>query len=142
MRYARVLKFAAVGVANTAIDFGLFNLLLWAGVHRTLANVAGISVALLFSYAVNSRWTFGSDRRGWRTMAAFVAVTALGMGLNTGLVALLGDPGRFPDLPYAAVLVPNAAKLLAAVFSMTWNYLGYARLVFRDRTGGSGETVG
>lgn len=137
MNLARMGRFAVVGVANTAIDFGVFNLLLWLSVPRAAANAAAVCVALVFSYAVNSRWTFGQSATGWRAAVPFVAVTLGGMLLNTGVVALLGDPARFPALPYAAVLVPNAAKVLGTGVSMVWNYLGYARFVFRERDGDS-----
>ena len=128
----RIARFATVGVANTVIDFGIFNVLLHFSTPRAVANVAGIVVALVFSYLVNSRWTFERGSFGWRTALTFAAVTAVGMSLNTGLVFLLGDPARFPLLPYARILVPNAAKVLASGVSLVWNYLGYSKFVFRE----------
>lgn len=164
MKWGRIFRFASVGVANTAIDFGTFNLLLHLGVARGIANVAGIGLALCFSYVANSRWTFRGGHDGWRTALPFVAVTGIGMGINTALVVLLGDPARFPGVGLvlflgdparfpgiagpgvlvltAALLVPNIAKILASVFSLTWNYLGYAKFVFRGAPAGRGGNGG
>ena len=58
----KALSFALVGVLNTVIDFSVF----WAGVtfgHLPIvpANVLSWTVAVSFSYAVNSLTTFGPE---------------------------------------------------------------------------------
>lgn len=54
-----LFKFVITGVLNTVVGLGVIYLLKWLwGMADTPANVIGYAVGLLFSYQVNSRWTF------------------------------------------------------------------------------------
>ena len=48
-------RFAVVGVANTLIDIAAFAVLFALSVPALAANVGSWSIAVAFSYAVNSR---------------------------------------------------------------------------------------
>ncbi|MFC7764908.1 GtrA family protein [Leucobacter soli] len=67
------LRFVLVGLANTAIDFGLLFALRALGVPLVPANMISTAVALAFSFFANRSFTFraaGSGaRRGrrWRS---------------------------------------------------------------------------
>ena len=89
----KAASFALVGVFNTAVDFSIF----WTAatfLHWPLvpANVVAWLVAVSFSYAMNSLFTFGPELGRilrWRDYAAFAASGVAGMVASTAtLVAL------------------------------------------------------
>jgi dolichol-phosphate mannosyltransferase len=55
LQFARYALGCWVGIA---LQFGLTNGLVWAGLHYMPANLMAIALASLFNYLVNDRWTF------------------------------------------------------------------------------------
>lgn len=114
----KMARFAVVGVANSAIDLAVFSVALAAGALPLAANAIGWTVAVLFSYVVNSRWSFERDRSLGDARAAlrFFALGALiTLGVSSGAIAALaGAIGAFPakliGLVAAAVLSFLAAR--------------------------------
>ncbi|MCR4324523.1 MAG: GtrA family protein [Candidatus Curtissbacteria bacterium] len=124
-------KFALVGVCNTAIDFGILNLLILvtnitSGVRIIPLNITSYSIALLNSYFWNKRWVFSASKGSF---LAFVAVTLVGLGINTGIVFALTT---FADPMFGLdeTLWANLAKVFATVISLVWNFMGYRIIVF------------
>ena len=88
--FGRFVRFCVVGVANTSVHMVIV-LLLAEILHWTpqLANVAAFVCANIFSYAVNSRWTFASMRGQNRARyPRFLAVSLVGLGLSWACVEL------------------------------------------------------
>ena len=56
------IKFSAVGVTNTLVDFIVFWLLTHAGMNYMLSQVFSYSAGILNSYIWNSKWTFKKER--------------------------------------------------------------------------------
>ncbi|MDO8879567.1 MAG: GtrA family protein [Coriobacteriia bacterium] len=133
----RPVKFAVVGVLNTAVDFVAFNVLATLiGMPIIAANVASYSLGVINSYVWNRRWTFGdrpSDRRR-SEFVRFVVANIAGAGINTALVwgaltlyhALVPAADPAADSPVTLA----AAKALAIVGSMVFNYTVFHRWVF------------
>jgi len=133
----RPVKFAVVGVLNTAVDFVAFNVLATlVGMPIIAANVASYSLGVINSYVWNRRWTFG-DRPSERRRAEFVRfiiANIAGAGINTALVwtvlalyhAFVPAAGPTADSPVTLA----AAKALAIVGSMVFNYTVFHRWVF------------
>jgi putative flippase GtrA len=129
-------KFLAVGTLNTAIDFGMLNLLSWltgiyGGVRLTPINLPGMLLAVANSYLLNKHWTFKTpshSRRG-REMGSFMLVSLIGVSLNTALLVAFT---RFiaPPVALTAQLWENLAKALATGGALLWNFVGYKYLVF------------
>jgi putative flippase GtrA len=120
-----VVRFAKVGVANTAIDVALF-WVLQPLVGILCANVVSTSAGMLFSFLVNGRHTFGATRLTGRQARAFLGSNALTMWLLQPLViggahGLLGTP----------LLM---AKVLALGGSVVANFLLYRYVVWPVRT--------
>ena len=120
----RAIRFAIVGVANTAIDMALFAaLFVWAGWALLPAHIAAFLVAATNSYLMNKAWTFADGSRGraaWVKGFGYLAVATAGLGLSSLTIWL------------AALVVPvMAAKGLAIIASFAWNYLASSALVFR-----------
>ena len=129
----QVAKFALVGVLNTAIDFGVLNLLILLtnytqGTGLGLINIPSFSLAILNSYFWNRKWVFADSKKG--NFVVFVAVTVIGLLINTGFVV-----GITTLIPPAFGLSPtlwaNVAKVFATGFSMVWNFSGYKLIGFK-----------
>ncbi len=54
----KLRRFAIVGLMNSAIDFAAFTVLVYLGLAPLMSNLLAWAVAVIFSFAVNSRWTF------------------------------------------------------------------------------------
>ena len=116
---------------NTALDFGLLFVFKSLGLPVAFANILSTTIAFVFSFFANKNYTFKSSETNIvREMVLFVIVTLFGLWvLQTGVIWL--------TLPLCSELLGStdrgllAAKLIATVVSMTWNYILYDRLVFK-----------
>lgn len=129
----QVLRFGAVGVVNTLLDVGLLFVLSNLGVFVVLANIISTTTAFVFSFFANKHYTFkATGGQLIREMVLFTVVTLFGLWVLQSLVIAL-------TLPVASSLIESdaiallAAKALATVVSLTWNYLLYSRVVFTSR---------
>jgi putative flippase GtrA len=109
----QLLRFAAVGVASTLAYLALYALLR-LGVGPQWANLIALLVTAVANTAANRRLTFGvrgSDRAA-RHQAQGLVVFAVGLGLTSGSLAVLGALSSNP--PKALELgVLVAANLIA-----------------------------
>lgn len=129
----QLAKFALVGVLNTAIDFGILNLLIamtgaTSGIGIIFVNATSFSTALVNSYFWNKEWVFGQGKKS--SFLVFWVVTMIGLSINTGTVYIL-TTFVSPILVDSPTLWANFAKVLATVLSLVWNYSGYKLIVFK-----------
>lgn len=130
------LRFIAVGVANTAIDFIVLLALTAWGMDLVIANIISTSVALTFSFFANRTFTFGSTGKKGGQILRFLLVTLVGLWVLQPIVLVLAVPVLEGFLSRELSIV--VAKLAATVVSMVWNYLLYDSLVFKkDKPSGS-----
>ena len=130
-------KFVVVGVLNTAIDFGVLNVMslitgVTSGVIIGGVNVPGVAIALVNAYLWNKLWVFSArDGNGiFYDFPKFLVVSGIGVIVNSGIVILATSyPVTFVN-PGAWL---NIAKILATVFSLVWNFLGYKFIVFAKK---------
>jgi putative flippase GtrA len=62
--FPRLLRFNGVSLGGLAVTAAtLWVLVTYAHVPYIWANLAGIGLAMLWNFAVNARWTWGSQRR-------------------------------------------------------------------------------
>jgi hypothetical protein len=128
---SQLIRFGLIGAINTALDFGLLFILKSIGLMATTANIFSTSIAFVFSFFANKKYTFRSSGTNIvREMILFVAVTLFGLWiLQTGVIWLV--------LPHLSKLLRSSemgllvAKLIATAVSMTWNYILYDKLVFK-----------
>jgi putative flippase GtrA len=130
------LKFAAVGFLNTAIDFGVLNILLFAtgvqsGAALFILNIIAFTAATTNSYFWNKFWTF-RDKGSIRPVqiGQFLTVSVIGALINSSVVYAIStfiDP-LFGLSPTVWV---NVAKIVATGFSFIWNFAGYKFIVFK-----------
>ena len=126
-------KFAQVGVLNTAIDFGILNLLIFAtGITSGLSiiplNAISFSTAIINSFFWNEKWVLKAKKEA--NFITFVIVTLIGLAINSGIVYAITTfvPPTFVD---SQKLWANLAKVLATGISLVWNFTGYRLIVFK-----------
>ena len=145
----RIGKFSIVGVINTLIDIGLFNVLtLILSLPVIAASLTSTTVAMTFSFFANRGWVFESKTRNvFKQALIFLTVTAFGLWiLHTGAVYLLTQKWLFlgnfgvsvakilglSHFFSAEFIKINIAKVVGILVSMTWNYMMYKKVVFKS----------
>jgi putative flippase GtrA len=117
-------RFAAVGVINFVVDYGLFWTLFYgAGMSLVAANSLSVLAAATNSYLLNKVWTFNDascGRASLRRYARFLVFTGLSLMLANLAIWLL-----------AWLLPVPAAKLGSIGVTMLFNYWTSRRFVFR-----------
>ena len=86
---AAIVRYVVVGVLGTAIHFGILAALVeWFHMDPVLSSGIGFVVTLIVSYVLNHTWTFRSTARHRSALPRYVAVSVLGLGLNTAVMYL------------------------------------------------------
>jgi putative flippase GtrA len=123
-----VVRFAGVGVCNTAIDWALF-LLLHERLGITFANFCSSSAGMVFSFVVNGLFTFRAERLTLRQAGLFVA--------TTGAVMWVAQPLLIHGWLWALDTVVDdgdlrlaAAKLASIACSLALNFAAYRLVVW------------
>lgn len=118
-----LIKFALTGVLNTLVGLGIIYGLKWfLAMPDTPANVLGYAVGLLFSYQVNSRWTFQYRERLLPVLPRYLLVMLLAYVCNLACLHLALALGVDSYLAQALTVLPYAAV----------GYLGMRFWVFKD----------
>lgn len=132
--FKQILKFGIIGLVNTLIDFGLFNLLVTlTGIHNGwqvgLLNVIAVITAMTNSFLLNRQWTFyDRDRNTGHSLLRFAVVSSIGILINSLVVA--GVALFASSLPVSIYIILNVGKIIGALFSSTWNFIAYRNWVF------------
>ena len=130
-QHAEKFRFALVGGFNTALDFGLLFLFVSLGVDKILANYFSTSIAFIFSFFANKTFTFkAKGGNAKREFIAFMIVTLFGLWVLQPL-AIASVTAALHATTMSEPLILLIAKLLATVVSLIWNYILYARVVFK-----------
>lgn len=130
-KHAQKIRFGIVGVANTALDFAILFLLVALGLDKIPANYISTGISFIFSFFVNKSFTFKSKGGNVKKQFAyFIIITIIGLWVIqplviTGVSLLLANTG------WASGVILFAAKIIATVASLVWNYIFYSRLVFK-----------
>lgn len=133
-KHTQKIRFAVIGVINTGLDFGLLFLLSHLGLSVIFANYISTGTAFIFSFFANRSYTFKAHGgKLHRQLALFFIVTLFGLWVLQPIV-LWAVSGLFTNSSLSDVVVLFIGKLLASVVTLTWNYIFYSRLVFKDAT--------
>jgi putative flippase GtrA len=131
-------KFITIGLSNTAIDFGILNLLIFVtnierGYLYSIFKAVSFMVAVTNSYLWNKFWTFKSheNKETRKEFIQFVAISGVGFGINvivaSFIVNVIGPVGEISPRLWA-----NIGAFAAIVISVFWNFLGYKFIVFKN----------
>ena len=130
-------KFITIGLSNSAIDFGILNLLIFLtdierGYLYSLFKAASFMFAVTNSYLWNKFWAFeSSNTKGTgKEFFQFVAISGVGFGINvvvaSFVVNVIGPVGEISPRLWA-----NIGAFAAIVITVFWNFLGYKFIVFK-----------
>ena len=130
-------KFASVGVLNTSIDLGIFNLetFLWGvlpttsvfAIFKGISFLAGTSNSFLW----NKYWTFETKTKPHRReIAKFYSVAIVGGLLNIGVATFVRKIG-LGEFVSENALVNLVAPVCGILSASLWNFFGYKHLVFK-----------
>ena len=116
---AQAVRFALVGATNTALTLGAYALLVLAGVPSPVAAALGWALGAANGYRLNRGWTFRSALRGLTPAARYMAVQALGAGLDAlGVWLVVGD-GHLHRLEGQVAILP-AVTLVTFALCRGW----------------------
>lgn len=126
------LKFNAVGLINTAVDFALFTLLLFWGMGSFGAQAVSYAAGTMNSYIMNKKITFSEqisaqERRSNFNISQFIRFAAL----NAAVLAL--SLAMLFVLISIAGLHPLASKLIVTTVTVMVNFLGSRKWVFAKK---------
>ena len=148
------IKVGIVGVFNTVLSFGLFNLFLVVlGIGWFWSVAAAFAIATFVSYVLNRRWTFRLDdgRVSARETASFYVINVIAWGVTEATLWV-------SDLlwgPLSSVQA-NVAYLVASLLILIPKFASYRDVVFGkairareapvasvpDQSSGEGASVG
>ena len=113
----RLLRFAAVGVLNTALGYSIILAALALGCGDIVSNILGYAGGLMLGFVLNSRWTFSGVahvRKG--TVLRYALSFAIAYGANLAIVftALSFDLTNNPWVHLAGICVYSVLFYLAS----------------------------
>ena len=105
---SQFLRFCAIGVVNTIVNYTVFLLLLtWLDMQYLIAGAVGFITGAITGFFLNRRWTFRSDIGTWTGLASYLAVQGVSLashGVAQWLArTLLGVPEIWTQLAGIAV---------------------------------------
>jgi putative flippase GtrA len=121
----QAIKFLAVGVLNTAIDYVVLSALTLS-IHeldafQAVAKALSYSAGVLNSFYWNRRWTFRSNA-SWLVLAPFIVVSIIGVLINSA--------AYYIGLNWL-MLSKNFAFLFATGISFFWNFVISKFVIFK-----------
>lgn len=102
----QLVRYAAVGVTNTAVTLAAYAALTGLSSPAPLAAACAWIVGAANGYLLNRGWTFGSPLRGTAPAARYAAVALVGAGLDALGVAALAGGSHLPHLAGEAAILP------------------------------------
>ncbi|MEZ8632162.1 GtrA family protein [Vibrio lentus] len=113
-----ILKFGSIGVMNTVLSYLIFLVLIRLNVHYLTASGLSFIVGTLFSYTVNSRYTFYVQRNildFTKFLSVTIASLAFGLLLLYILKSKLGIPVLIAQMFVVIVRFPFVYLLMKFV---------------------------
>src|SRR4051794_8655811 len=84
------IKFNIVGLFNTLLDFLIFSLLIWLGIHYFWAQCISYGAGMTNSYALNKYWTFSHRAApNKRLILRFIALNGASLLMSLALLSWL-----------------------------------------------------
>jgi putative flippase GtrA len=123
--HARFLRFLIVGGLNTAVNYGIYALLLFLGLGYLPAATLSFVTGLVISFKSQGRFVF--QNRGRASFVRFVGSWLLIYVVHVSVLGLLVRSGVDSYLAGALLLVPTALLSFAVL----------RLVVFRERAAGA-----
>lgn len=123
----QAVKYALVGLSNTAIDAAAYYALTrWLGLGSLPVLAKGLSYALgmVNSFHWNRTWTFQSRSNPWRAAVLFTLTHLAALGINAGMMASGLNVLRLPE---------GISLAVATAAAFVWNFTLNKWVVFSRR---------
>lgn len=121
-----------VGGTNTAIDFVILFGLKFLGLTEIPANFISTSIALVFSFFANKKFTFKDNSKNKIQFIKFLVITLIGLWIIQPII-IWGFKSLFESIISQEYITLLAGKLLATCFTLVWNYLLYKKFVYKNK---------
>ena len=119
----KILRFAVVGTAGAAIDFGFtFLCKEILKINKYLSNAIGFILSATFCFFLNKYWTYQSESpQIMKEYLVFIAVSLVGLGINSLILWLLHDKAKMNFY---------LGKALAIAATAIWNFAANLLITF------------
>ncbi len=135
--FFQLSKFGLIGVANTVVDLGIYNLFIYmsdvsSGYMIMVFKSFSVLAAIMNSYVWNKFWSFEKKETSniSKEFTQFLMVSLVGLLLNVGITAfvvnVIGTPTGMAEKTWA-----NIGGLTASILVLSWNFVGYKLFVFK-----------
>ena len=119
-----MLRWAAVGITTTTIDYLLFITLFGPIDSVFIANLFAAVVATSFNYLTHHRWTFKSNQNHSRSGIKYLMNLIFWWLISSSIIKTLVEAG----------VDPRVAKLVPFVFIVPVNYFVLNKIVFKKKS--------
>jgi len=103
--FARIIRFAIVGVGIAALYALLYALFRFAAIVPWLASLAAFAISVATQYVAHARFTFRSPLDAPGQLPRFVASIGLGAVIATLLTGVVGPQAGLPEAVTVAIVV-------------------------------------
>jgi putative flippase GtrA len=133
----QIMKFGIVGGVSFLIDFIVYTVCVYVGIHYLLAGALGFMISLVFNYLASMAFVFqrkdGADRKV--EFVIFLGLSAIGLLINEGIIWLCID-GIYKNFPLMESFLSEkpaqmGAKIIATGIVMIYNFI--SRKVFIEK---------
>ena len=114
-RLWQFIKFGIVGLSNTIISLGVYELCLYLGVHYLLADPIGLVISVINAYYWNNRVVFGDGQKKpfahhvrmyFKSLAAYGGTFVINLLLLMLWVEVVGIPEWLAPFLNLAITIP------------------------------------
>ena len=110
----QLFKFGIVGAIAFVIDYAIFALLTFIGLHYLIAGVISFIVSVTFNYIASIKWVFDAKKQTKKEFILFVVLSAIGLGINSLIMYIGVDKMGIHEL---------LMKLVATGIVMVYNFI-------------------
>ena len=117
----QLARFLAVGLANTALSYGVYVTLVHVDVPAPAAGALAFAAGAVQGYVLNGRWTFSGHDTG-RQRFRYLMVQLAGAGATSGVVWVATTAGVPRTAAYLVAVPP--VTLATFFLNRSWVFVG------------------
>jgi putative flippase GtrA len=111
-----------IGVINTGVDFGVFTLLRYTGLHYLIANIISYHCGIVCSFFLNKYYNFKVEDKSVKRFISFYSISLIAICVSEGLLYLFISVCSINDL---------IAKLISMVIIAVGQFLFVKHFTFK-----------
>ncbi|MBP5664191.1 MAG: GtrA family protein [Bacteroidales bacterium] len=121
-KYRNFILYCVIGVINTGVDFGVFTLLRYTGLHYLIANIISYHCGIVSSFFLNKYYNFKVEDKSVKRFISFYAISLIAICVSEGLLYLFISVCSINDL---------IAKLISMVIIAVSQFLFVKHFTFK-----------